>query len=233
MNIKKLFKIHYSYFMNKVNIIIIIICFLLIQAISIFSWKQNLKLNLNEIMIIENSLTSIFTFLKLILVFFCIFMIGNFCLTERDEYKLFYVYNDVKSIKFYFTKLLSIDFLLLVFVILLYFVFMLIGMLFSNMFQFNFEYVKIFICLYLIGVIYGHLTIIMMKVLNSSLTIFVSFIIFLSVDLIGDSKMINTFFPTFELNLISVYNLNYFISLFIIMFFYFIISLILLSGKNS
>lgn len=233
MKIRKLFKIHYSYFMNKVNVIIIIICFLLIQAISIFSWIENFKINLNEFVMIENTLISIFTFLKLILVLFCIFMIGNFCLAEREEYKLFYICNDVKSIKFYFTKLLSIDFLLIVFVMLLYFMFLLIGMLFSNMFQFSLEYMKIFIILYLIGVIYGHLTIIIMKALNSSLTIFISFIIFLSVDLVDNSKMINTFFPSFDVNLMSTYNLNYFISLFIIMLFYFIISLILISGKNS
>lgn len=233
MTNKKLFKVHYCYFLNKINIIIIVICFLLIQLITVLSWLQNVDLNISNELIIENSINSIFTFLKLILVFFCIFIIGNFCLAEKDEYKILYVNNDVKAIKFYITKLLSIDLFLLLFIIFLYFSFLIIGMLFLDTFKIETEFLKVFIFLYLIGLIYGHITIIIMKFLSSPLTFFITFILFLTVDFVKENKVINTFFPSFDVLSMYNYNLNYFVSLLIIILFYFFISLILISGKNS
>ena len=233
MSIYKLFKIHYSYLFSRINIIIIVICFILIQIINIVTWNQNLNSDYNDLQIIENVISTTFTFYELILVFFSILMVGNFCLLEKDGYKILYVYNDVSYTKFYLTKLLSIDLFLLIFLVLACILFGLISMIFLESFIFSFNYIIIFVYLYLLGIIYGHFTVITMKFLNSSLTIFISFIMFLLTDFFPDNKLISTFFPTFDIILLPTYNLKYLLNLLLITFLYFFISLIFVRGKNS
>ncbi|MBR2891506.1 MAG: hypothetical protein IKC22_03900 [Bacilli bacterium] len=233
MRFKKLFKIHYYYFFSKINIIIVSICFILIQLLHIVLWQQNLGNSVADEMIIDFVISSIFTIEKMILVFFSILMIGNFCLPEKDDYKVLYVYNEENVSKFYLTKFVTIDLFLLGFHFIVFIFFELLGMLYIKTFVVEIQHIKFFLYLYLIGVTYGHLTTIILKILPSNLTVFIVFILFLVSDVFNYNWIFNTFFPSLDLTLLKVENTHYDINLFIISLFYFVISIICQRGNNS
>ncbi len=233
MSIKKLFKLHYYCLFNKVNTWIITISILLILFLDIYCWISTGSTNASHEMIIALSWESIFTFNKIIIVIFTIFLIGNFCLPENDNYKVIFVVGDVDIKKFYFVKYLMLNIILMIYVFITFLGFLIISMLFNKSFLIEKSYVIAYFSIYLMSLIYGYFVAILIKIVPSIFNIIVVFIIYILVDYIDNTYLLNTFFPTISLKLINHGNNQYLISLLITFILYLTLTIIFYLKRNK
>ena len=227
-----LFKIHSYYLLSKKNIIVLMLSILFIQIINIVLWSNNDIVNINETEKITIVWQSIFTFEKIVIGLFSVFMVGNFCLPENENYKVLFIINDYNKTEFYLFKIITISFFLLAFTLLNLLFYLLIGLLINNQFIIKIEYVYVFLIIYLLSLVYGYLTIIFINIIPTFITIFFSFVIYLSSEFLIKNDLVSTFFPTFFNEIRFINNPEYLVKLLILIFFYLIFSIIIYRGKN-
>ena len=229
----KLFLIHSYYLFSKRNVVVFVASFLLIQLFCVVILFENRELSINEIDRIDIIWQSIFTFEKIIIGLLSIFLIGNFCLPESNDYSIIFIISEYKKTEFYIMKILTISFFLLAYTLLSLLFFFILFLLVDSYFMVEQKYIYSFILIYIVSTIYGFLTIIFINILPTFFTIFLSFILFLSSDLFVENKWLSTFFPSLIGKSNELESINLIIKLIIVLLFYFIILIIISRGKNS
>ena len=229
---RKLLKIHTYYLFSTRNVTVIFLAFILIQVINIVFWIENTTLLVSEIERINLAWESIYTFEKLIIGLFSIFIIGNFCLPDNENYSVLFIINDYKRPIFYLFKIITISIFLLAFTLLALLFYLLIALSMNKSFVISQIYIDGFIGIVINSLIYGYITIILVHLVPTFFTIIISFILFLTSDYFVENILISTFFPSVNSQIIFSNNPILLIKLILILIFYLIISIIISRGKN-
>lgn len=228
----KLIKIHTYYLFSTRNVTVMLLAFILIQVINIVSWIENSTLLLCENEKISLAWETIYSFDKLIIGLFSIFIIGNFCLPDNENYSVLFIINDYKRPIFYLFKIITISIFLLAFTLLALLFYLLIALSINKTFIIKQIYIDGFIGIAINSLIYSYITIILVNLIPTFFTIIISFILFLTSDYLIENILFSTFFPSVNSQIIFFSNPIFLIKLILILIFYLIISVIISRGKN-
>ncbi len=200
----RLITLHRKYLLNKINIIVII--FLLLMAIFLaFSviepFTDQYSRWTNRLAIEENYEQSYLTFTKIILVIFSCYLFGIAFGKNGDSYAII-ITCTINKTKYFITKIISL-WLIFTFISLYFLVnYHIIGFIFNDWHIIKMATIKKFVDLYLVSLIYGFLSIILMRLFNSPYTIILTIGLYLASEIILEAspsmlaKGINIFFPT-------------------------------------
>lgn len=228
----KLIKIHTYYLFSTRNVTVMLLAFILIQVINIVSWIENSTLLLSENEKISLAWETIYSFDKLIIGLFSIFIIGNFCLPDNENYSVLFIINDYKRPIFYLFKIITISIFLLAFTLLALLFYLLIALSINKTFIIKQIYIDGFIGIAINSLIYSYITIVLVNLIPTFFTIIISFILFLTSDYLIENILFSTFFPSVNSQIIFFSNPIFLIKLVLILIFYLIISVIISRGKN-
>ena len=232
MKIGQLMKLHYVYLFSKKNMIAILICLIIGLAISLYSWLDNVSLALPSEQIIELSWQTIFTFDKLILHTIAVFIMGNFCLPENDQYYCLFIFQKVSRNKFFIVKMFVLMMVIVVFATILFISFVISGYLLNHYFVMQFFYVKAFVYCLLSSLVFGFFTIFLVKLFPTVMSIIISMIIFLASDMFADTIIIGTIFPTITTEYLKNTSPISLILLIILLLFYLFIAIVVNYSKK-
>ena len=202
MSLTKLVSLHLNYCFNKRNLLILILSFLLMQIMVLFFFLSYENVNLSDLDKMDLVWNNTISLQKIILGFIVIFIFGNFCLEENDEYQYLVISKTTKK-KYYLTKFTSMIIIVVVFFFLNFFSFLTISLLFNSEFTFNIVYFLTYFYLLLVVITYAHLTMVLIRLFNSILIV-----IFILIIYISSSTWINVPFLTFLLPSIGLENIT-------------------------
>ena len=229
MKIWQLMKLHYVYLFSRKNIIAIIVCFLIALGISLYSWLDNATLALPSEQVIELSWQSIFTFDKLIIHIVAIFIMGNFCLPENDQYYCLFIFRNTSRNKFFLIKMLVLTMIIVLFVGLLILTFMISGYTLNHYFVMSWSYLKAFIYCLVASLSFGYLTVCLVKLFPTVMSIIISVIAFLASDVMEGEV---TILPIVTSEFLKNSTVISFILMIIVMVFYFFIAIMVNFAKK-
>lgn len=215
MSLFRLIQLHFNYCLNKRNIIIISVSFILIQAMTIFFFILYRDLNVTEASKMDIIWQNIISLEKLIFGFIIIFLLGNFCLAENDEYQYLLISKTTK-IRFYLSKIITLNVIAFIYFLINYLSFIFISFLINADFILKIEYLIVYLYLYLISVYYGTITMIVIRFVNSILPIIITIILFISSNLWSNTFILSFILPSINMENITFY---YFLGVIIVFIF--------------
>lgn len=181
---------------------------------------------------IELILHNIFTLIKTFLGIIIIFVAGNFCLLDNDQYALLFITGKVKKYKYYLSKFILIDLLIIGYLLFIFTSIILQGLIFSNHFRFDIKYLKQYIYWLIVLLIYAKISQILVKLINNYFTIIIVLMMFLLSDLLMDNAYLTLLFPTILINDCSILSFSFFIPYLFILLFYSIMNNLLFFEKK-
>ncbi len=201
----KLVKLHRKYLFSKINIIIIfilaIIAFIFaISTIKVFD--SEVSRWMNRVLISENYEQSYLMFVKIIIIIFSSYLFGMAFSRQGDSYAA--IINPlINKGKYFITKVISLIMMYTMVWLILLFNYLLINILFNKWYYYEINTFKNFLDIYLLGIVYGYFSIIMIRLINSSYIIIVVFGLYLISELLLEydnnfivTKILNMFFPS-------------------------------------
>ncbi len=191
----KYIKIHSSYLLNKVNIIIlsvITIAGIITGYLSICNLTSNscyFYLNDSYLDFVESNLI----FFKLILINMFAYIWGNAFNRNFDSYHL--LINNYKNnkFKFFITKILLLTLVTFIIMYIIFLITSIIGLNLTNWFEVNNYTIDIYFTFFLIIIIYCLISIIFSNIIPSNYSFFLSPILFVIGELIKDNNSIELF----------------------------------------
>lgn len=226
MTIWQLLKLHYVYLFSKKNIIAILICIVIAVGINLYSWLDNASLALPSEQIIEFSWQSIFTFDKMIMHIVTIFIMGNFCLPENDQYYCLFIFKKISRDKFFIMKMVVLMVIIVFLTIILFGAFIISGYTLNHYFVMNISYFKAYLYCLIASLSYGFFTIILVKLFPTVMSIIIAIIIFLASDLFDGNGTAISLFPVITIDFLQKSSLISLVLMIIMMVFYFFIAII-------
>ena len=226
MSLWQLMKLHYVYLFSKKNIIAIIICLVIALGFNLYSWLENDSLALPSIQVIELSWQTIFTFDKLIIHTIAIFIMGNFCLLENDQYYCLFIFRKVTKNRFFIVKMLVLTLMVIATILILFLLFVMSGYLLNHHFILKIMYVKGFLYCLLSALTFGFFTIILVKIFPTVMSIIIGLIAFLASDLFEENVLMSTIFPVVTIDSLKNTSAISFVLSIIVLFFYLFIAII-------
>ena len=153
MKLINLIKCHLSYLLSKSSIISIILVSIILFIVYITNAISNTNSILKET--INNYYVSSLTITKIIYCILSCFMMSMFYLDKNDAYISLIIVSGIKKKTYYLTKLSSILFILFINIIILCLLFFLSGFIFIKGFVYDARFIKAFICIYILAIIYS------------------------------------------------------------------------------
>ena len=148
-----LIKCHLSYLLSKSSIISILLVTIILFITYITNSIANYDSSLKEI--INNYYVSSLTTTKIIYCILSCFMMSMFYLDKNDAYISLIIVSRISKKEYYLTKLSSIAFLLFIIILVLCLLFLFSGFVFIRGFTYDAMYIRAFMCIYIISIIYA------------------------------------------------------------------------------
>lgn len=174
---KALIKCHFNYLISKMTIIISLIAYLIIlmvTATSIFFLDVDLSFRENNYMFFYDS----FIIAKIITIIFSIFLFSYSFLSKVDNYNIILIASGIKKTKIIITKMITISLVIFIFVYIIYFSYLLIGVIFYKNFLFESKYLFSYLNLYLICLFFGFFSVLLIQVFNNIYTIIIAYALY-------------------------------------------------------
>ena len=153
MKALNLIKCHLSYLLSKSSIISILLVTIILFVTYITNSIASINSSLKEV--INNYYISCLTTTKIIYCILFCFMMSMFYLDKNDAYISLIIVSRISKKEYYLTKLSSIAFLLFVNIIVLCLLFLFSGFVFIKGFVYDARFIKAFMCIYIISIIYA------------------------------------------------------------------------------
>lgn len=191
---KKLLLIQWHYLVNKLNLIIMIILTIIGLIIAVVGIKE-----LNSDQQYQNSQLIIMyldyykLYYKLIIVLFCCYLWGNSFTKEKNRYHLLITDYYHQRLIYITSKIMILLFISFCIIYLLFFDYTIIGIICSNWFEVNENFLELFGISYLIVVYYGLLAAIFASCIPSDYAYMLSVAIFVFGEIIKDNVVENCF----------------------------------------
>lgn len=236
-------RIHKSYMLNKVNIIMFCLLIIILEVVIIEGGMDFIN-NINwfsKDFVLSSFIEKYFIYTKLISIPFISFLFGSTFTKENDEYHLLFR-NYYNNKKYYYSSKVFLLILISIIIIYLNFVSLsIIGYTCSNWYSKIKVFGDLFLNIGIVVIIYGFISIIFSTCIPSSYSFFIPIILFVLGELLKDISNIdiiiyiyNIFIPTLELNEeLSSYTLYGTFHLLILMFFYMIVGYITYAIRKS
>ena len=225
----KIYKLHRKYLFSKINVIItsILIIIIIIFSVSIIEpFKDSSIRWMNRFYITNNFEQAYLTFVKFIIIFYSCYLFSSCFSKNNDNYYIILINNISKS-KYLISKIFTIEMKLLEILVMILFNYILINYLFNQWYIIE------------ISIIYGLLSLILIKIINIIYSSIISLGFYLISEILIDyeisSKIISIiqlFFPTTYLkdnNLFLKYGILHLISLIVL---YFLVAYLLYLKKE-
>lgn len=215
MSFKKLILLHFRYCFSKRNLLLIVLSFIIVQIITIFTYLTNKNLNMIDSLKLDLTWQNVFALIKIIYGVIGIFLFGNFCLNENDEYRYLLINKTTKT-KYYLAKIIMLDLLIIIILLFNLFCFSIFGIIFNSSFVFNLHYLLSYFYLYLIIVIYANLGVVFIRLSGSIMAIIITLVLYFVSSMEFDLKILKIFLPSLEFDKISLINISMVILTFIL-----------------
>ena len=238
----KIYKLHRKYLFSKINVIItsILIIIIIIFSVSIIEpFKDSSIRWMNRFYITNNFEQAYLTFVKFIIIFYSCYLFSSCFSKNNDNYYIILINNISKS-KYLISKIFTIEMKLLEILVMILFNYILINYLFNQWYIIEISIFKSFGIIYILSIIYGLLSLILIKIINIIYSSIISLGFYLISEILIDyeisSKIISIiqlFFPTTYLkdnNLFLKYGILHLISLIVL---YFLVAYLLYLKKNK
>ena len=237
----KIYKLHRKYLFSKINVIItsILIIIIIIFSVSIIEpFKDSSIRWMNRFYITNNFEQAYLTFVKFIIIFYSCYLFSSCFSKNNDNYYIILINNISKS-KYLISKIFTIEMKLLEILVMILFNYILINYLFNQWYIIEISFFKCFGIIYILSIIYGLLSLILIKIINIIYSSIISLGFYLISEILIDyeisSKIISIiqlFFPTTYLkdnNLFLKYGILHLISLIVL---YFLVAYLLYLKKE-
>ena len=237
----KIYKLHRKYLFSKINVIItsILIIIIIIFSVSIIEpFKDSSIMLMNRFYITNNFEQAYLTFVKFIIIFYSCYLFSSCFSKNNDNYYIILINNISKS-KYLISKIFTIEMKLLEILVMILFNYILINYLFNQWYIIEISIFKSFGIIYILSIIYGLLSLILIKIINIIYSSIISLGFYLISEILIDyeisSKIISIiqlFFPTTYLkdnNLFLKYGILHLISLIVL---YFLVAYLLYLKKE-
>ena len=229
-------KLHQKYLFNKINLIILFVLMVLSIILGIILINPFMSDNIRWMYrgaFRSNFEQSYLVFLKILIVLFSSYLYTICFSNTSDNYSIILVSKITKA-KYFITKVLSINLMLLITIMIFLINYVIIGYFFSTWFYFELRILKNFFNIYLIGLCYGYLSIILIRSIKSIYIVLISFSLYLLSEILIDYvninimvKLLEVFFPTTYIINDSTELVYGSLHLFILSFLYFVFSFII------
>lgn len=200
-----LLKLHQKYLFNKVNLIIILFVMILSIVLGVILINPVMSDNIEWMYrdaLKSNFEQSYLVFLKIIMILISSYLYCLYFSNIGDNYSIILICKTSKE-KYFITKVFVINLMLLLFVIIFFVNYILIGFAFSKWFVVDYQMVKSFLMIFVISICYGYLSVIFIKILNSLYVVLIPFGLYLVSEIIIDFvntsnivRIIEMFLPT-------------------------------------
>lgn len=197
----KLLRIHYSYIVNIINVIIISLLIVIAGIVFFINIKTDVNYN-NFFFRKELAITykeTIILYFKLIVIIMFSYIAGSSFSMHNNSYHLLIVNYHKNRFKFFITKLLLIYLIFFITCFFIYFIYALMARLVSNWYYFNIDDLKLFFSLFLSTLVYINLAVIFTIIMPFSFSSFIPALLFVFMELIADIGNIDNLIHIMEL----------------------------------
>lgn len=201
----KIYQLHRKYLFSKINVIIttILIGITILFSIAIIEpFKDSSVRWMNRFYITNNFEQAYITFVKIIMIFFSCYLFSSCFSKNNDNYYIILIDNISKS-KYLISKVVTIKIKILEILVIILFIYIVINYVFNQWYIINISIFKSFGIIYLLVNIYGLVSLILIKVINTIYSVMISLGFYLISEILIDyevsSQMISIiqlFFPT-------------------------------------
>lgn len=179
-------RLHQKYLLNKLNLIIttILIIIALIFYVVVanpFVKEAYLITEKMECLTNYNCVTIIFT--RMLVIFLSIYLFGFEFNKDGDNYSII-LQSKVSRKKYFYSKILAISFELVKFLFLLFLINIWIGTLLTNWYIIKISLIVEYIKIYTLGLIYGYLSLLFMRVFKSVFSVILTTISYLASEIL-------------------------------------------------
>ncbi|MGD9887375.1 MAG: hypothetical protein AB7T03_05405 [Bacilli bacterium] len=167
---KSILNCHFNYLFNKITIITLggVIVF---SGIGFVFGSEYLVNNGSSSLNNYNYYYNCHFIIKLMGIFMFVFLFGNSFLPKNDQYSHLLLTSNVSRSRYFVLKLLSLGFVVLIFIWLMYFLYTVIGFWKSVHFTFEIMYLESFFSLFLLICFYSLLSLVLVQISNNIYTI--------------------------------------------------------------
>lgn len=190
----KLLKLHLKYFCNKVNIVILsILITVFIIALVIVSqiFKPYSYCFINQYEIVINYQIVTLNLTKIVFPLFACYLFGSSFLKINDDYRLIILKNRKDRIKYFFSKLVILSLIILIFILIINSIYLLLGYLaipnFTKYGIINVTFLKV----YFISLIYGLSSLLIVLISDNSLGYLLMMMSYIVIQIMGDTLTFN------------------------------------------
>lgn len=203
---KQLIKCHYNYLITKttiitVSLILILIILGYILAIDIFDNEV-----INSLHKTSNYLSPSLFITKFLIIILVVFTFSYNFLPKNDQYVFLIVTAGIKKNQYIISKMILLFFFMLINIIVLCVFFFFFGAVFIDDFRFNISYLMAFVNLFILVLIYGLYSILLVQIIRNIFSPMISFALMLIGEMTFEqannclSKTFYLFFPSLPLN---------------------------------
>ena len=192
--------LHLKYILNKYNIITILV----IMVIYLFSLLINI-LNVQTEDVVEVIRNTYFynvtLILKLVVIILIVFVIALSSTNYQESYQLFIISSRKERVKFYLSKILVLFIITTLIILILFTMFVLVGLIGSKWFVIEEKHISFFVFLELNSFMYGMFTYNLIKLLNNLFVVIIPcfIVIFEEAFMYSElTKVISYVFPIIE-----------------------------------
>lgn len=187
--VMKLIRLHFRYFLNRFNFIIISLIVTLIIfgfIISINPFISRTYQALEQVNFRELYFQNAFFIIKMALILLASLLIGNSFMTKNDNYNVIYFSYRQNRIRYFISKLFSMHLSFIAIGIIVYLFYLVIGYLLSPWFIWSLNENLVFLLIIFISMIYGSMSVIIVLLVDSSFALILPFLMFIIIELIND-----------------------------------------------
>lgn len=187
--VMKLIRLHFRYFLNRFNFIIISLIVTLVIfgfIISINPFISRTYQALEQVNFRELYFQNAFFIIKMALILLASLLIGNSFMTKNDNYNVIYFSYRQNRIRYFISKLFSMHLSFIAIGIIVYLFYLVIGYLLSPWFIWSLNENLVFLLIIFISMIYGSMSVIIVLLVDSSFALILPFLMFIIIELIND-----------------------------------------------
>ncbi|MCR5740853.1 MAG: hypothetical protein K6G38_00105 [Gammaproteobacteria bacterium] len=206
MRILKEIKTHLFYLLSKRNIITLIILNIIILSLLLVEsqiFKGYSYVDEYRKMCLEIYLNSSFPFIKIVYIFFILFVNLTFFFGNYSKYSQYFITSKKTKVSFYVTKYISVIIFVTVELIIIYSIFEIIKLLMPYG-DYPSEELNLFFYIYLMGLYYLFLSSILLMLSQSNFALLIPIIIFWVSDVMSVDADKNIFTKLFLISCVSV-----------------------------
>lgn len=183
---KALIKCHLSYIISKTTVIIILIL-LVIQLFSSIIIANNASFSIysqNNYFYFQNT----FLLLKILSVFFGIFIFSYSFLNKQDNYSILILTSNISRNKYFISKMIVLNLLMLIILYTEMFVYVVVGKLLIVNFVIKSNELYLFVDLFFIVIYYSNLSLLFVQMTNNIYVVFISITLFIVSSVLTDNN---------------------------------------------